>query len=183
MHVDLCSCLHVEGGSDPAHGHGWFQCPDCGGMCVTEKWCGHAVAGLRWMEAMMQQHRHGQIVVQGLNFIQDRMLEAATRMLPPAQGREIGRMIQRELGNLSHIWHQSSMGDSLYSKDEARPRLYEESADVLAQKLAAVTNGVSPEEFLRAFAPRDTITPAEALQRAKVLPALPPQEAPCQITE
>lgn len=171
----VCSCLHVEGGDDPAHGHGFYQCPECGGLCCTERWSGHAVMGLRWMELMQQQHRHGQIVVRGLNYVQDRLLEAVDQIaavIPPVQQKAAMKgAIRRWLADLSHIWHQSSLGDYLYQTGDIRggpttPRVYEESAERLGEKLAAVTSGISPEGFLARFAPTDAITPEEALRRA-----------------
>lgn len=171
-----CTCLHVEGGSDPAHGHGFYQCHECGGLCCSERWTGHAVMGLRWMELMMQQHRHARIVVQGLNYIQERMqtgvAQIAERVPPKMQKPAMLGLIARELANLSHIWFQSSMGDYLYDVSEARgggpakARIYEEPAGVLAEKLAALTSGITPEAFLERFAHPDHLTPAQALARA-----------------
>lgn len=171
----VCTCLHVEGGSDPAHGHGYYQCETCGGLCCSERWAGQAVQGLRWMELMMQQHRHSQIVVRGLNFIQER-LQAGVTMISERVPREqqkaaVLRLIARELANLSHIWFQSSMGDYLYQTGEQRggpttARIYEEPAGELAEKLAMVTGGATPEAFLERFGYADALTPAQALARA-----------------
>lgn len=173
----ICTCLHVEGGTDPAHGHGYYQCDECGGLCCSERWTGHAVAGLRWMELMMQQHRHSRIVVQGLNFILERMclgIEGIAAGVPagPKQKRAMRDLVCRELSNLSHIWFQSSLGDYLYDVSEARDggpakaRIYEEPVGVLGEKLAAITGGITPEAFAERFAYQDHLTPAQALARA-----------------
>jgi len=156
----LCTCLHVDGWSDPAHGHGYYQCETCGGLCCSERWVGHEVMGLRWMELMMQHHRHSQVVVRGLNFIQERMLgaiEVIARTVPPERQKAVvRRLVETELGNLSHIWFQSVMGDYLYQTGETRggpttPRIYEESAERLVEKLHALKSGCTPEEFRASY--------------------------------
>ena len=172
----LCTCLHVDGWSDPAHGHGYYQCETCGGLCCSERWVGHEVMGLRWMELMMQHHRHSQVVVRGLNFIQERMLgaiEVIARTVPPERQKAVvRRLVETELGNLSHIWFQSVMGDYLYQTGETRggpttPRIYEESAERLVEKLHALKSGCTPEEFRAQFEFQDALAPEEALTRVE----------------
>jgi len=177
MGPKLCTCLHVEGGTDPAHGHGYYQCETCGGLCCSERWCGHEVSGLRWMELMMQHHRHSQVVVRGLKFVHerlDRLVEWIAASVPPAhQKAAMHQALTQELGNLSHIWFQSVMGDYLYQTGEQRggpttARIYEEPAGVLAEKLAALKGGITPEAFIEKFGHKDHLSPEEALARVEV---------------
>lgn len=135
----------------------------------------------------MQQQRYGRVVVQGLAYIQERMLEAAEQiavLVPPVQQKQAMRdMLRCELGHLSHIWHQSTLGDYLYQTGDQRggpttARTYEESAAQLGAKLAAITDGTTPEQFMARFAYPDTITPEEALRRSVRAPvALPAAQA------
>ena len=173
-----CDCLHVEGASDLAHGHGYYQCPECGGNCCEERWVLHAVNGLIHIETWMQQHQMSKVVVRALNFILERIqlgIEMISRSVRPgpSQKQAMKDLVTRELGNLSHIWFQSSMGDYLYSvpqrsglPEDAMPRMYEQTAEVGGAKLKALTQGVSAEEFMERFSYKDPLTPAQALARA-----------------
>ena len=173
----VCLCPHVEGSSDPAHCHGWLTCETCGGQCVSERWVLHEVNGLVTIETWMQQHHMSKVVVRGLNFVLERLhlgIELIARGVRPGphQKQAMKDLVKRELGNLSHIWFQSSMGDYLYSVPErsglpadAMPRLYEQTAEVGSAKLKALKQQMPVEEFMARFSYTDPLTPAQALAR------------------
>jgi len=169
----LCSCLHVEGASDPMQGHGYYQCETCGGLCCSERWTGHAVATLRWTELVMQQNRHGHCVMQGLAWAKrelhtwiDRMLQTVPPVHRPLAMKQI---VDHVLTNLSHIWHQQSLGNDLYQTmdPDRHPRIFEESADRLAEKLKALAQGMLTEEFIATYQ-QPVLSPEEALARVQM---------------
>lgn len=168
MGPHLCSCLHVDGGSDPAKGHGYYQCDTCGGLCCSERWCGHEVMGLVWMESVMQQNRHGHIVVKGLNWLSGRLKMAIEKIAQtvPREHQKLAvlQAIDEGLAALSDIWHQQSLGHDLYDARGQEERLYEQSTETLGRKLHALKAGTSQEAFLSEFQ-TPVLTPAAYLDR------------------
>lgn len=169
----LCTCLHVDGGSDPAHGHGFIPCDQCGGLCVTERWCGHEVMALVWFEAMRQQHHMGSALAKAMNTMQDRLIQdvaALAQRTPPESLFPAIRARIRDWGSfVLHYVAQNCLGNYLYQKEHRTEpgRLYEWDGDEVTRRLSAVKAGAfaHAEAYIEAH-PTPLLTDEAVMERA-----------------
>lgn len=176
----LCSCLHVDGGSDPAHGHGFYQCGECGGLCVSERWCEHEIFGALWIEQVMQQNRHGHVVLKGLSWALGRLkmaVEKIAQTIPPGRQKlAILQAIDASGAMLSDYWHQNSLGFDLYDARGETEKLYERTPENLQRVLRAVKSNTPIEAMVAEFQ-FQPLSPAMAMERKALRASGEPQKA------
>ena len=168
--IRKCTCTHVEGGSDPAHQHTFYDCEKCGGLCTTERWSGHEVMTLNWYERMRQYHQATQALVRGLNFAQDGLQRDIVRLAQTVPAERLHAAIQQRIRDwmtfVCHYVLENTQGNFLYQKrHETEPgRTYEWDGDDLTARLVDAKR-LTPEAYMDKY-PVALLTEQEAMERA-----------------